>query len=197
MLILARWHLYTETVPCQCYDLKMLAIHLNVTGISLGMRPANEKRRYSVTTSLISWAHTYTDPCCKLVCYVSSLPVTVTLTSRGRHGVANRRQFECLFNSLFRLYLKKTSKLSLSCPLWGESIGDRCIPLKKDPSCKTALIIILSHIPAINITISLRIHPGIAQEPAVLSSDIFVRWCKLTSQTRCFQFLLVLFYFLY
>ena len=109
MLILARWHLYTETVPCQCYDLKMLAIHLNVTGISLGMHPANERRRYSVTTSLISWAHTYTDPCCKLVCYVSSLPVTVTLTSRERHGVANHRQFECLFNSLFRLYQRKHS----------------------------------------------------------------------------------------
>ena len=30
-------------------------------GISLGMRPANERRRYNVTTSLIGWAHTQTD----------------------------------------------------------------------------------------------------------------------------------------
>ena len=27
------------------------------------MRPANERRGYIVTTSLIGWAHTYTDPC--------------------------------------------------------------------------------------------------------------------------------------
>ena len=27
-------------------------------GISLGMRPANERRRYIVTTSLIGWEHT-------------------------------------------------------------------------------------------------------------------------------------------
>ena len=26
-------------------------------GISLGLRPANERRRYIVTTSLIDWAH--------------------------------------------------------------------------------------------------------------------------------------------
>ena len=28
------------------------------TGINLGMRPANERRRYNVKTSLIGWAHT-------------------------------------------------------------------------------------------------------------------------------------------
>ena len=28
------------------------------TGISLGMRSANERRRYSITTSLTGWAHT-------------------------------------------------------------------------------------------------------------------------------------------
>ena len=27
-------------------------------GISLDMRPANERRRYNITTSLIGWAHT-------------------------------------------------------------------------------------------------------------------------------------------
>ena len=31
-------------------------------GIGLGMRPANERRRYIVTTSLIGWTHTETDP---------------------------------------------------------------------------------------------------------------------------------------
>ena len=31
---------------------------LTLTGISLCMRPANERRRYNVTTSLIGWVHT-------------------------------------------------------------------------------------------------------------------------------------------
>ena len=29
------------------------------------MRPANERRRYNVTSSLIGWAHTENDPCLK------------------------------------------------------------------------------------------------------------------------------------
>ena len=33
------------------------------TGINLCMRPANEKRHYIVTLSLIGWAHTQIDPC--------------------------------------------------------------------------------------------------------------------------------------
>ena len=31
---------------------------LESTGISLGMQPANERRRYNVMTSLIGWTHT-------------------------------------------------------------------------------------------------------------------------------------------
>ena len=31
---------------------------VQITGTSLGMRPANERRRYNVTTYLIGWAHT-------------------------------------------------------------------------------------------------------------------------------------------
>ena len=31
-------------------------------GIILCMRPANERRRYIVTSSLIGWAHTQNDP---------------------------------------------------------------------------------------------------------------------------------------
>ena len=33
------------------------------TGIILRMRPANERRRYNVTSSLIDWAHTQNDLC--------------------------------------------------------------------------------------------------------------------------------------
>ena len=35
---------------------------LQNTGINLGMHPANERRRYNVTTSVIGWARTLTDP---------------------------------------------------------------------------------------------------------------------------------------
>ena len=34
-----------------------------MSGISLGIRPVNERCRYIVTTSLIGWGHTQTDPC--------------------------------------------------------------------------------------------------------------------------------------
>ena len=34
-----------------------------ISGIILCMRPANERRRYIVTSSLIGWAHTQNDPC--------------------------------------------------------------------------------------------------------------------------------------
>ena len=35
---------------------------LHIQGICLGMRPAHERRLYIVTTSLVGWAHTWTDP---------------------------------------------------------------------------------------------------------------------------------------
>ena len=40
-----------------CYE-KKIPKSTTVPGISLGMHPANERRRYIVTTSLIGWAHT-------------------------------------------------------------------------------------------------------------------------------------------
>ena len=42
-------------------------------GISICMRPAIERRRYIVTTSLIGCAHTYTDPCVFWACIISNL----------------------------------------------------------------------------------------------------------------------------
>ena len=32
--------------------------HIYVSGLILGLHPANERRRYKVTPSLIGWAHT-------------------------------------------------------------------------------------------------------------------------------------------
>ena len=38
-----------------------------VAGIILCMHPANGRRRYNVTSSLIGWAHTQNDPCCGII----------------------------------------------------------------------------------------------------------------------------------
>ena len=46
--------------PKQKYD----PVRALASGISLGMRPVNERRRYIVTTSLIGWTYTWTDSCC-------------------------------------------------------------------------------------------------------------------------------------
>ena len=40
-------------------------IRVSGTGLILGLRPANERRRYFVTASLIGWAQTYTPACDK------------------------------------------------------------------------------------------------------------------------------------
>ena len=49
-----RNHPITFIVSSQCFY---------NTGIILCMHPANESRRYHVTSSLIGWAHTQNDPC--------------------------------------------------------------------------------------------------------------------------------------
>ena len=61
------WHHYGG---CRCPGAKQVPCHdmclhfNNYAGIILCMRPANERRRYNVTSSLIGWAHTQNDPCC-------------------------------------------------------------------------------------------------------------------------------------
>ena len=37
--------------------------HIPQAGMILGLRPANERRRYTVTPSLIGWAQTQNQPC--------------------------------------------------------------------------------------------------------------------------------------
>ena len=43
---------------------------VTLPGIILYMRPANGRRRYNVTSSLIGWAHTQSDPCLTLSCFL-------------------------------------------------------------------------------------------------------------------------------
>ena len=56
---------------------------------------------------------------------------TVKFTSYELHGTSNYRQSHCFFKRLYRRTLKKNFKVPLHWPLWGESTGDRWIPLTK------------------------------------------------------------------
>ena len=50
--------------------------YLNKSGIILCIRPANESRRYIVTSSPIGWAHTQNDPCKWWSSYIHHICVT-------------------------------------------------------------------------------------------------------------------------
>ena len=63
--ILVRWHLYMKVAPWfSLYCFETTVLQAVVARIILCMRPANERRRYIVTSSLIGWVHTQIDPCC-------------------------------------------------------------------------------------------------------------------------------------
>ena len=52
-------------------------IYYTFSGIILGAGPANERRRYIVTSSLVDWAHTHNDPCLmdqKFWCWYRTIP---------------------------------------------------------------------------------------------------------------------------
>ena len=49
----------------------------------------------------------------------------------GRNGVSNNRRLDHLLNRLSRRRIKKNTKAPRHWPLWGESTGDRWIPLTK------------------------------------------------------------------
>ena len=57
-------YVFWYTLRSLWYTMRVLQPHyLTLSGIILWMRPANERRRYIVTSSLISWAHTQNGPC--------------------------------------------------------------------------------------------------------------------------------------
>ena len=49
-------------VNTNCTLKRIRSLFLQITGTNLGMRPANEIRRYTVIPSPIGWAHTQNDP---------------------------------------------------------------------------------------------------------------------------------------
>ena len=52
ILLCLLWFCYQLLVNCMIY------LHLCNSGLILGFRPANERLRYNVTSSLIGWAQT-------------------------------------------------------------------------------------------------------------------------------------------
>ena len=63
-IILSQVHTYRVT--CKIYSdhspVQTVSIKFEITGLILGLRPANERRRYKVTPSLIGWTQTYNHP---------------------------------------------------------------------------------------------------------------------------------------
>ena len=57
------------------------------------------------------------------------------MTSYDSHGVSNLRHFDYLFDSSFRVTSRKTSKLHIADPLWGESTSGQWTPLTKCQLC--------------------------------------------------------------
>ena len=55
------WISLVVTVFARCRSLSLGLVDQD-TGLILGLRPANERRHYFVTTSLIGWAQTYNQP---------------------------------------------------------------------------------------------------------------------------------------
>ena len=98
------------------------------------MHPANEKRRYIITPSLIGWALTQirsletvgeNDELCHKFCIdllmqiVEALGIAMML-SHGFNGISNHWQLDCLLNKLLRLTTTTTkSKLCITGPSRG------------------------------------------------------------------------------
>ena len=88
-------------------------------------------RRYDVTHHLML-TEIWTKPFIKklpLIRYFSK--ISITHTSHDHHGVTNRRQLDCLFNSSFRITsMEHHHQAPLApCSFARESINDRRIPL--------------------------------------------------------------------
>ena len=86
-------------------------------GIIFRRGPANERRCYIVTLSLIGWAHAQNDPLilCSIGLHHNGTRLYFTVTSREHHGDSNHQHHRHLFYSLFRLTLKKKIKAPHNC----------------------------------------------------------------------------------
>ena len=96
---------------------------------SVGLRPANERRRYFVTTSLIRWAQTYNQPWHLLF---SSLSLHQEISRMKASILPYILRFLIIFehygtNLVFSAHVMGTYLV----PIWEESASDRWILLTK------------------------------------------------------------------
>ena len=131
------------TLPNVAYE----SYYATQTGLILGLRPANERRRkknvsYWLGTNLEPALTNIASPPPKQIIYIPRitstlhryiliryllLPFLYPWTHNERDGVSNNRCFDCLLNHLFMSRSKKTSKLSVTglcegiSPVIGES----------------------------------------------------------------------------
>ena len=61
----------------------------DLIGFILCMRPANERRRYIVTSSLIGWAHTQNDPCLIIQILYRHVDITCKIMTKSGHNFAH------------------------------------------------------------------------------------------------------------
>ena len=57
----------------------------------------------------------------------AGISVIITATSFEHNCVSDHWQFDCLFNSMFKLITKDTSKVSIACSFCEEFVGNRWI----------------------------------------------------------------------
>ena len=60
--VIVMWNLCWVSDLAENGVIRLHAFLLGITGLILGLRPANDRRRYKVTPSLIGWAQTYCQP---------------------------------------------------------------------------------------------------------------------------------------
>ena len=82
------------------------------------MRSAHERRLYIVTTSLIGWAHTYTDPCWQWVSSISHVDVITHQTQAmdDIDGLMQERR-NAIANALGHVFLAPSHPYK-ECHLW-------------------------------------------------------------------------------
>ena len=88
-----RWNLISYWHLCVSIGGAREGVRTLLTGLILGLHPANETPRCKVMPSLIGWAQTYNQPWLMMEYYCD----------HNNHGIINLWQLKCLFNSLSRL----------------------------------------------------------------------------------------------
>ena len=108
------WCLFSQYGWSPVYTIRWQLQGAQYTGIILWMRPANERRRYNVTSSLIGWAHTQNNPWIQHE--VSGLWGCRPTTFKARFPQKGLGKFQWFFNNISKqqTYALQTQQFSVS-----------------------------------------------------------------------------------